>query len=73
MLPHHPELVRPTTFIEGERYVWQPARRKSKNPPLQSVVAFVGYDPCPAFVIVSSGAGRTQRCPRDELYLQLAS
>jgi hypothetical protein len=30
---------------------------------------FIGYDPCPAFVIVRAGDGSRQRCPRAEIYV----
>ena len=60
-------LIRPATLVEGSRYLLRSmsgSRGVSWEP-----VGFVSYTPCPAVVIVATGAGEKIRISREELFL----
>lgn len=59
-------LVRPDTFSPGEEY-WMVDPPQAAFEPDAVPVRFVGYDNCPAFVIVKTGVGML-RCPREALF-----
>jgi hypothetical protein len=63
----HHHLQRPETFKPGAPYLRIEHAVVCKEPLVQTV-SFVCYDPCPAFIIVRSGDGLRQRCPRAEFY-----
>ena len=58
------DLVRPATFEQGREYYWL-ERQTNGVKAIPVPVRFTAYDPCPAFVIVSTEMGRKWRCPRD--------
>jgi hypothetical protein len=60
-------LTRPASLQVGGEYLLQ-----ARGVPFLEHVRFIAYDPCPAFVIVSSGANR-RRCPRDDIFILSAS
>ena len=58
--------LQPQTLIRGMTYLLG----AGKNLPPEhhtSIVEFVGYDPCPAIVIVKTSDGEKQRCQRSLL------
>ncbi len=63
----NPAPARPTTLEEGSFYY---LRRRTKNYGAQSwkEVRFVSYTPCPAVVIVDTGAGERIPIAREELF-----
>lgn len=64
------KLARPLTFEQAGEYLWQ-AKAGVSGKTTGSLVRFIAYDPCPAFVIMQNGTGRV-RCPRDEVFMKPA-
>lgn len=58
------ELIRPLTFIDGEKYLFV-EHLPDKDVKL---VQFLNYDPCPAIIIVRASDGQVIRCLRDDLF-----
>lgn len=56
---------RPATFVKGGQYLWRSTLPSQET----KVVRFIGYDPCPAFIIVLDSSGQKMRCPRDDVFL----
>ena len=59
--------VHPQSFQDGREYMLLFGPRNGQVNELVPV-KFAAYDPCPAFVIVSSELGKRWRCPRDEVF-----
>jgi hypothetical protein len=65
------ELLRPVTFEPGAAcFRIEPPAPCGEAEVLP--VWFVGYDPCPAFVIVRARNGTRQRCPRAEIFIPIS-
>ncbi len=60
-------LIRPVTLTEGAEYL-RLEHPENGNKPTPTLVRFIGYTACPAFVIVSDSSGRRGRCLREELF-----
>ena len=58
--------LRPPTLVEGSVYLRIDPLDES-GPPAFQWVSFIGYDVCPAFVIVEHAEGSRVRCPRQDL------
>lgn len=58
---------RPPTFEPGQTYAWFESRADQRGVAAIPVTV-IAYDPCPAFVIVRTGAGERRRCLREQLY-----
>ncbi len=59
---------RPKTFLEDEVYSRRVLDEWSQVQGYRTI-KFIGYDPCPAFVIVQDGTVR-KRCPREEIFAE---
>lgn len=66
-MARHLELVQPETFENGGEYFWFDGRERGRKKELVRV-RFFSYDPCPAFVIVTTEIGKKHRCPREALF-----
>lgn len=60
-------LARPASLEVGGEYLLQ-----ARGLPFLEHVCLIAYDPCPAFVIIVSGA-RRRRCPRDDIFTLTAA
>ena len=61
------DLTRPRSFQDGREYMILDGSKNAQGIELIPV-KFSAYDPCPAFVIVSSEMGKRWRCPRNEIF-----
>ena len=61
------QITRPQTFKNGNAYLRQDRNGGGQRQAI-SVVKFLNYDPCPAFVIVQIMDGSRLRCLREDLY-----
>ena len=61
------ELVQPATFVSEGKYFWLEGRERGRQQEM-TPVRFSSYDPCPAFVIVTTEIGKKHRCPREAVY-----
>lgn len=63
----HLNLSQPQSFENGNVYLYR-ERGPDGHRRAPSVVKFVNYDPCPAFMIVYTLDGFRQRCLREDLF-----
>ncbi len=63
-------LIHPSTFEEDKSYLFQERQLDTRATTMLSVI-FIGYDPCPALIIVRDLMGKKRRCPREDLYIQV--
>jgi hypothetical protein len=61
------QLTRPLSFENGFSYLYQERDAVGQRQEI-SVVKFLDYDPCPAFVIVQILDGSRLRCLREDLF-----
>jgi hypothetical protein len=61
------KITRPQSFKDGNAYLHQDRNRDGQRQAM-SIVKFLDYDPCPAFVIIQIMDGRRLRCLREDLY-----
>jgi hypothetical protein len=66
MIPEF-HLTKPSTFMQGIPYLVHERNAGGQREDI-SVVKFINYDPCPAFVIVQKADGIRLRCLRDDIY-----
>ena len=58
--------LQPQTLIQGMNYLLSAGNNFTPEHHT-AIVEFVGYDPCPAIVIVKTSDGRKLRCQRSSL------
>jgi len=61
------QITRPLSFENGFTYLYQERDAVGQRKEI-SVVKFLEYDPCPAFVIVQILDGSRLRCLREDLF-----
>jgi len=60
-------IIRPAMLDDGRKYLLRVHYNNGRDPDYIPV-KFVGYDSCPAWVIVRDGDGNLLRIPRDDVY-----
>jgi len=61
------QITRPQSLEDGNTYLYQDRVAVGQRQEF-SVVKFLDYDPCPAFVIVQKLDGSRLRCLREDLF-----
>ena len=60
-------IIRPETLDNGGKYLLR-TRHNTGHDPDYIPVRFVGYDPCPAWVVVRDGDGNLLRIPHEDVF-----
>lgn len=61
------QFIRPYTFERGKYYIFR-ERQLGSGRKAPSVVKFIAYDACPAWVIIQDSRGLKMRCLREDIF-----